>query len=459
MSLILIRNNEFTFNDTGEIFTPKYQDYSCPEDYIKDGVIPIEPMCAKEEDREEELEKMLAPNSGYYIEEKFDGTRALNHIDGKSSRVFSRRISVKTDWYSENSDSLPQLRRLRLKEWKRTVIDGELFIPNRPFKDVSGTLNCLWDEAVRRQIDLGEIVLHVFDIIWYKGIYIARMPLWKRKQYLQKVVDELDSPYVKMVQYSDTTITVDPDLKFIGRFLKGELKEVYPTLHEELEAQKNRKYPYELSKRAYYEYIVATGGEGVILKDKNGKYYHKRGREYTKLKKFITREVVIIRFDPPTKEYKGKFPTPEKWRYWESYDGVVLDTSDSQQFTEVQSNPEYYVPVSKFYAENWVGNVVYGVLVTPKEKDTLLRTKKGKDFIFHKVCGLDLVEVGDCSGYNEEQRYKFTKNKEDYIGKVIEVKANELFKDTGKLRHPRFLRERPDKNADQCTWKDHLNLD
>jgi ATP-dependent DNA ligase len=45
------------------------------------------------------------------------------------------------------------------------------------------------------------------------------------------------------------------------------------------------------------------------------------------------------------------------------------------------------------------------------------------------------------------------------IGKVLEVKANELFKDTGKMRHPRFLRMRPDKNPEDCTWKDHIGED
>lgn len=42
------------------------------------------------------------------------------------------------------------------------------------------------------------------------------------------------------------------------------------------------------------------------------------------------------------------------------------------------------------------------------------------------------------------------------IGKVIEVKANEQYKDTGKLRHPRFLRMRDDKDNLACTWTDHF---
>ena len=50
-----------------------------------------------------------------------------------------------------------------------------------------------------------------------------------------------------------------------------------------------------------------------------------------------------------------------------------------------------------------------------------------------------------------------TENQKELIGSVLEVKANELFKDTGKLRHPRFLRFRTDKSPLECTLKGHLN--
>ena len=51
---------------------------------------------------------------------------------------------------------------------------------------------------------------------------------------------------------------------------------------------------------------------------------------------------------------------------------------------------------------------------------------------------------------------QFSKNPEKYLFTTIEVKANEIFKDTGKLRHPRFLRCRFDKNPEDCTWKNHI---
>ena len=67
-----------------------------------------------------------------------------------------------------------------------------------------------------------------------------------------------------------------------------------------------------------------------------------------------------------------------------------------------------------------------------------------------------VVEVGDCGGFDDETRKYFTDNQNSMIGKVIEVKANEQYKDTGKLRHPRFLRMRDDKDNLACTWTDHF---
>ena len=66
------------------------------------------------------------------------------------------------------------------------------------------------------------------------------------------------------------------------------------------------------------------------------------------------------------------------------------------------------------------------------------------------------MEVCECGGYDDETRAYFTRNQKKLVGSVIEVKANELFHDTGKLRHPRYLRMRPDKEAERCTWRDHI---
>ena len=92
------------------------------------------------------------------------------------------------------------------------------------------------------------------------------------------------------------------------------------------------------------------------------------------------------------------------------------------------------MPVTKFYAKDWIGAVVFGVW------------KDGK-----------LVEVGRTSGMDEETRQLLSENREEYIGKVIEVEAQGLIdKNKGSLQHPRFICFRPDKSSEMCTFEAHI---
>ena len=385
------------------------------------------------------------------------------------TRCFSRRISEKTKWYCENTDSLPQLRRLNLPEMNGTILDGEMFIPNRPFKDVSSTLNCKWDKAIDRQLDLGFIVFHAFDILFYKGIDLRKMPLKRRKHYLKLAVEKINSPYVKAVDYQvcGSSITTVPYHNTHGtpyticRHLEETGKtQSYPHLYNEC---MNEGKATDLSPRAFYEYIVATGGEGVMIKPLDGKYHHKRGREYQKIKKFLTREVIIMGFTDPTDEYKGKFPTIEKWNYWETCDGERFDLSESTPEQRNTFKANYYPaecrPISKNYCKYWVGNIRFGVSIEDTEMLNLPKTKKFNiEEMILEGDDVRVLEVGECSGFDEETREMFSDDPESWIGKVIEVKANEIFKDTGKLRHPRYMRVREDKSPIECNYKDHISV-
>lgn len=385
------------------------------------------------------------------------------------ARCFSRRVSEKTGWYCENTDSLPQIRDIDIPEMSGTILDGEMFIPNRPFKDVSSTLNCKWDKAIERQQELGFIVFHAFDILFYKGIDLRKMPLKRRKHYLHLAVSKIDSPYVVEVdsQLCGNHIDTRPYFSTHGKTFevcadlekRGKLSS-YPALEKEYNICHGLV---SLSPRAFYEYIVATGGEGVMVKPADGKYFHKRGREYQKIKKFLTREVIIMGFTDPTDEYKGKFPTVEKWDYWETNDGDRVDLSSYSTEHRQQFKRDWYPdecrPISKHYCNNWVGTIRFGVAITPEEMSKLPKSKKfnieemklnGRDSVY-------VLEVGECSGFDEETREMFSDDPETWVGEVIEIKANEIFKDTGKLRHPRYMRLREDKSALECTYKDHIS--
>lgn len=421
-------------NRTGEVVEPTCQFFNNPVDYINAGYEDLEPMSAKDPLNEQQQEEMF-DSTLTIAEEKFDGVRGTLHIKEKENRMFSRRISKETGWYGDNSDRLPQFRDYLYPDLDGTVIDGELIIPNVAFNDISGMLNMDWDKAIQRQCSIGMCEFVVFDCIYYKGIYIAKMPLQKRKEYAEKVVKELKHPFIYMgdftydvidkpfTEHLVTTYNEDPEA----------FKETYPELFNRYKSARDSDY-LTLSKRQWYEYIVLHGGEGLMLKDSKSIYEHKRTRHYTKIKKFGTWDVIITRFNEPTKEYTGK--ELDTWEYFDE-DGN---------------------PVTKHYYMNWIGTISFGVVVTEKEFiEWKKRNPKEKYNIYTTLLSdLLILEVGECSGFSEEIRAYMTEHQEELIGKVIEVKGHEVMKKTGKVRHPRFLRFREDKDAVQCTWKDHV---
>lgn len=452
------------------------EEWDSPEAFKFAGIKGYEPMTAKElETEEQQDEKFRDP--AYYIEEKFDGTRALVYflaqeciesgevVDSQGfCRVFSRRISKKTGFYVENTDSLPHIREIDVPELGGTILDGEMFINGLPFKEVSSTLNCLWDKAIDRQIEKGFITFHAFDILFYKGIDLRKMPLERRKVYLHLAVEEAGSEYIEEVRHFECGNTLDTSLNYeialrfnqdgglIEEFLY-ELekdKNTYPNLYECWSDGKGRITP-----RAYYELIVATGGEGLIVKPKSGKYLHKRGWEYSKIKKFLTREMIVAGFSEPTKEYTGK--DVRKWGFW-----VEKETD-----RRVQGNfygDKKYIPVTRHYYYNQVGNLLLGVLISVEDFNSIPKNKRGATYMPSHICpelekydiSHFIMEVCECAGFDDETREYFTRNRKKIEGSVVEVKANEIFKDSGKLRHPRYMRMRFDKEPERCTWKDHV---
>lgn len=458
--------------------------WDSPKAYKMSGIRGYEPMTAKELETDAQQDEKLNDSSNI-IEEKFDGTRALVYFlsqevldkeyntflsEAGFCRVFSRRISKKTGFYVENTDSLPQIRELDRPELAGTILDGEMFIDGLPFKEVSSTLNCLWDKAIDRQIEKGFITFHAFDILFYQGIDLRKLPLERRKFYLHLAVEEADSPYIQEVEYFECGNSLsyyDEELKkSVVLYCYDEVlkrlgsEENTEQFFDELEVDKNT-YPhlYEcwngnmiLTPRAYYELIVATGGEGLIVKPKSGKYLHKRGWEYSKIKKFLTRDLIVLGFSEPTKEYTGK--DVRKWGFW-----VEKDT-DKRVMGNFYGDKKY-MPVTKHYYYNQVGNLLLGVLISADVYDALPKNKRGNLYELDDV-GLDydtsmyVMEVCECAGFDDETREYFTRNRNKMVGSVIEVKANELFRDSGKMRHPRYMRMRHDKEAERCIWEDHI---
>ena len=76
-----------------------------------------------------------------------------------------------------------------------------------------------------------------------------------------------------------------------------------------------------------------------------------------------------------------------------------------------------------------------------------------------------LIEVGFASGFDDSIRFDMKKNPDNYIGKVVDIFAQEIqaskrsaSNPVGRLRHPTFYRFREDIEAKECTseklWAD-----
>lgn len=64
--------------------------------------------------------------------------------------------------------------------------------------------------------------------------------------------------------------------------------------------------------------------------------------------------------------------------------------------------------------------------------------------------GDTLVEVAQVSGMDDATRLEITQNKSEWLGRVVEITAQEWGKD--RLLHPRFMRARPDVDPRSCTF-------
>lgn len=442
-----------------------YKEKDYIEDLLQDRIRFIENMSAKEPLNEEMLQDLadMTQEGTACYEEKLDGIRCDLQIDSCYVRLFSRRISKKTNWYSENTHNFPVITNHVLpKELNGTVLDGELTAIN--FKEISSLCNCKWDEAIFRQLLLKEeygyevVQYNAFDILYYKGINVMQLPLRRRKELLHTAIHELhEAGLYNVIEHESNTGNISV---LIGRDDKERVKEnpmMYPYLYEKVLNTDPKLFGFELNALEYFDYIVLFGGEGIMLKPLDAKYYMKRGREFTKVKKFDTWDVIIIGFTEPTKYYEGKGLLDPDYE-WEYFCDAEDDSVTHEKMTMEEAHSQGLLPVTKAYANKWIGTVRYGVVMThdefekwqkvnPKEERLVIKLKNDKV----------ILEMGECGGIDDVTRQELTDKQIQLINTVMEVGANEQMKKTGSLRHPRFLRLRKDKEWEDCTWIDHLH--
>lgn len=196
-------------------------------------------------------------------------------------------------------------------------------------------------------------------------------------------------------------------------YLETEFDKRYSNLCEHIDIELNNPSFIEIAKSKtgfdIYKTVerwISEGEEGGVFKLQSGLYMPGKRPVYNfKLKEEVNDiDLVITDVLDPEEVYTGK--ELETWSYWKDN-----------------------IPVTKAYYYGWKNAFKLGA---------------------YNNFG-DLVDVGRiASGITDEMKQDMAKNPSKYIGSVCEIQAMSLDKENYTLRHPRFIRLRPDKSAEDC---------
>lgn len=343
-------------------------------------------------------EKELANIDGLFLaQEKFDGHRAIMYCKDGKNYFYSRRTSDITKEKEDNSDRLYYLHNIDLG-LDDSIFDGELIVIGETDSTKVQHILGSTPERAKELWDNGYKLRYViFDIIRLKGIDLKDTPLLGRKLLLdsQTYAKFALNNYFKIAPYYYDNNTLN--------FFKEEFGENFP--------QNNITFKKVNSYKELFDSVLERNGEGLVLKNLKSAYKFKRSPDWLKYKKVQTVDLVIMGVVNPDKEYTGKFSKEElkarNYPYW------VGDE-----------------PVSRTYYKGYLAGIICGAYKDGKLKK--VATVKG--------FGDDIQEVFKAVGM---------------VGAVVEVAYQDIINSkTKSLRHPRFIRFRQDKAAEDCLWDD-----
>ena len=221
----------------------------------------------------EEEKNQLFSSSEYYIGEY--------HETISVEMTFEIDRICTSAWGTDVTDKLPCIRDFDgcqvslMKSLSDTVITGELLIPKVSITDMRIILKSGVDACLKFQEQHGKFYVRANDIRYFKGIKIEQMPFHRRKEYLQRVIDQLQSPHIKMFEWHEGNILSTEEMfDYVSGHQDG-IQIDYPVLADDFYFYRSDEdYPqFSLSFKRYYEYLCMRGNrQGVIFKSKNGKF-------------------------------------------------------------------------------------------------------------------------------------------------------------------------------------------
>lgn len=322
----------------------------------------------------------------WFAQPKIDGGLYMATLTPQGDYLFSRTPSKKNGLLVDKHENVPHIMNMFLTLPKNTVILGEIYYPGGTSKDVTSIMGCLPKKAIERQSgEYGEIHYYMHDILWYSGVDLikGKATNWERYNILAALSKQYNlesNPYIHLA----------------------------PLITENIKAEAAR--------------IIAEGGEGVVIKRRDGIYEpDKRPQSNYKIKSVDTVDVVCMGALDPTKEYAGK--DLESWEYWGSETG--------EKALGFYYGKSGYSPVTKAYYNGWKTAIRIGL---------------------YDADGA-LSEIGTvASGLTDWMRADLADNPQNYIGSVVEVQCMSKDAKEKTLRHPFIIRFRDDKPATDCTF-------
>lgn len=294
------------------------------------------------------------------------------------------------------------------------ILDGEvLFIPNQTelsseqIKEMEFTED-FWAcrdimahhvnprGGVEQQEKDGKLHYFVFDVLAFKGL------------------ERVDSTYAERLD----------SLEYIKHYFKDS-KYVHI-----MDVAKS-----SIGKRALMEHCLSIGLEGVVAKHLL--------KPYQEGKRPANVWVKIKKFDPA--------------------DGIIIGYNAAEQFTEVISNGKKIVgsdgkvvtAESRFYLNGWIGAVWLGQWSANPPTDGQFKAARQAqmEIAFREEDGQTywLVPVAKVSGMSDAMRAEISRNKNKYLGRVIQFKYFEKTADA--YFHPSFMHFRDDKSPYDCIWE------
>jgi DNA ligase 1 len=238
-----------------------------------------------------DIESHQLQGGTYYCEPKLDGVRALIMvIPVDKSSEYDGKVEFDVQCFSRNGKLFENFTQIteQIKNSTRKLVNGEL--TDRYFKDgfvldgeITGkSFNQLMTKARRKESlnkdEQSDMVYHVFDVlplIYFKKGY-CNYQQYKRRDYLEKWYHVFSKmPNVRLVENRvvDFSKGFSDSMNFVMK---------------------------------YYNELVESGYEGLMLKNLNAPYEKGRGTFWLKMKPIITVDLEIIGFEEGTGRNSGR---------------------------------------------------------------------------------------------------------------------------------------------------------